>query len=107
MNEALQIKEVIEIDIKNMADDLISKVRRLGELNDQYKRTKELGCESAIDKCEGARNDQKSEIIVTKAKLSKARNYLDSINEILNRSYIDFKQQEELERDIPIPVQYC
>jgi hypothetical protein len=31
MDEALQMKEIIEMDIKNMADDLIDKVRRLGE----------------------------------------------------------------------------
>ena len=100
MDEALQIKEIIEIDIKNMAEDLISKVRRLGELNDQYKRTEDLRCYGAI-------RNQKEEILVVEAKMSKAKDYLDSINEILNRSYKDFKQQEELERDIPIPVQYC
>lgn len=100
MNEALQMKEIIEMDIKNMAEDLISKVRRLGELNDQYKRTEDLRCYGAI-------RNQKEEILVVEAKMSKAKDYIDSINEILNRSYIDFKQQEELEREIPIPVQYC
>ena len=100
MDEALQMKEIIEMDIKNMADDLIDKVRRLGELNDQYKRTEDLRCYGAI-------RNQKEEILVVEAKMSKAKDYLDSINEILNRSYKDFKQQEELERDIPIPVQYC
>ena len=100
MDEALQMKEIIEMDIKNMADDLIDKVRRLGELNDQYKRTEDLRCYGAI-------RNQKEEILVVEAGLSKAKHYLDSVNEILDRSYIDFKQQEELERDIPIPVQYC
>jgi hypothetical protein len=100
MDEALQMKEIIEIDIKNMGDDLISKVRRLGELNDQYKRTEDLRCYGAI-------RNQKEEILVVEAKMSKAKNYLDSINEILDRGYKDFRQQEELERDIPITVQYC
>ncbi|WP_024622205.1 hypothetical protein [Metaclostridioides mangenotii] len=100
MNEALQIKEIIEIDIKNMGDDLIGKVRRLGELNDQYKRTEDLRCYGAI-------RNQKEEILVVEAKMSKAKDYLVSVNEILDRSYKDFRQQEELERDIPIPVQYC
>ena len=48
MDEALQMKVVIEMDIKNMGDDLINKVRRLGELNDQYKRTEDLRCYGAI-----------------------------------------------------------
>ncbi|WP_304341113.1 hypothetical protein [Metaclostridioides mangenotii] len=100
MDEALQIKEIIEIDIKNMGDDLIGKVRRLGELNDQYKRTEDLRCYGAI-------RNQKEEILVVEAKMSKAKDYLVSVNEILDKSYIDFKQQEELEREIPIPVQYC
>jgi phage host-nuclease inhibitor protein Gam len=100
MDEALQIKEKIEIDIKNMGDDLIGKVRRLGELNDQYKRTEDLRCYGAI-------RNQKEEILVVEAKMSKAKDYLDSINEILENGYELFKQQEELERDIPIPVQYC
>ena len=100
MNEALQIKEIIEIDIKNMCDDLIGKVRRLEELNDQYKRTEDLRCYGAI-------RNQKEEILVVEARLSKAKNYLDSVNEILENGYEIFKQQEELERDIPIPVQFC
>jgi hypothetical protein len=100
MDEALQMKEIIEIDIKNMGDDLIGKARRLGELNDQYKRTEDLRCYGAI-------RNQKEEILVVEAKMSKAKDYLDSINEILDRGYMDFRQQEELERDIPITVQYC
>jgi hypothetical protein len=100
MDEALQMKELIEIDIKNMGDDLIGKVRRLGELNDQYKRTEDLRCYGAI-------RNQKEEILVVEAKMSKAKHYLDSVNEILENGYELFKQQEELERDIPITVQYC
>ena len=100
MDEALQIKEIIEMDIKNMGDDLIGKVRRLGELNDQYKRTEDLRCYGAI-------RNQKEEILVVEARLSKAKHYLDSVNEILENGYVIFKQQEELERDIPIPVQFC
>ncbi len=100
MDEALQMKEVIELDIKNMGDDLINKVRQLGELNDQYKRTEDLRCYGAI-------KDQKEKIIIAEAKMSKAKDYLNFINEILDRGYKDFKQQEELEREIPIPVQYC
>lgn len=100
MDEALQMKEVIEMDIKNMGDDLINKVRRLGELNDQYMRTEDLRCYGAI-------KDQKEKIIVVEAKMTKAKDYLNFINEILDRGYKEFKQQEELEREIPIPVQYC
>ncbi|WP_304341571.1 hypothetical protein [Metaclostridioides mangenotii] len=107
MNEALQIKDLIEIDIKNMGDDLVRKAIRLGELNDQYKNAKELGYDSEIDKCKGAINDQKDKVLAVEAKMSKAKNYLKSINEMLDRSYKDFRQQEELEREIPIPVQYC
>jgi hypothetical protein len=107
MDEALQMKEIIELDIKNMAYELIGKTSRLNELKDKYEKVRKTGSKSVIERCEGALEDQRIEILIVTTKMSKAKDYLDSINEILNRSYIDFKQQEELERDIPIPVQYC
>nr|WP_312216832.1 hypothetical protein [Clostridioides sp.] len=107
MDEALQMKEVIEMDIKNMAHELIGKISRSNELKDKFEKARKAGSKSDIERCEGALEDQRIEILIVTTKMSKAKDYLNFINEILDRGYKEFKQQEELEREIPIPVQYC
>lgn len=107
MDEALQMKAVIEMDIKNMAHELIGKISRLNELKDKFEKVRKIGSKSEIERCEGALEDQRIEILIVTTKMFKAKDYLNFINEILDRSYGMYKQQEELEREIPIPVQYC
>lgn len=107
MDEALQMKEVIELDIKNMAHELIGKICRSNELKDKFEEVRKTGSKYEIERCEGALEDQRIEILIVTTKMFKAKDYLNFINEILDRGYKEFKQQEELEREMPIPVQYC
>jgi len=100
MNEALEIKEKLESLVTSISVMLDNSIDQLKTLECKFKN-------SLDDKDLGFIQEQQKEVDKFKDRLKATKDALDITDKVLNDSYNFYVKQEELERDRPIPVQYC